>query len=203
MVSLSDYDIAGRVLVFTAPATTPAAPLGQLRREGVPDAIGLPRLPTDVLHTRPVGGIHGRRLRHQPVPLFRRPRTTADALDQFGIPLPQSGRLCGAKRQSQGRIVLSGVRAPGGTRLPRPVAATWLLRPGPATAATPLPGIMRVRSGLPGGLRAVAQQPVPVKGQVRMCVFKRLTHFRIQRPTANLDMRRRPEQVQQFCAGLS
>jgi hypothetical protein len=59
-----------------------------------------------------------------------------------------------------------------------------LLAPGPPRAIA----LTGIEAWLTRRRRAVTQQTVPVKRQVRMGVFKRLTHFGIQGLAADLDM---------------
>lgn len=104
MFSFPDYDIGGRRLVWTAPATAAAA-LRQLGRDGVPHLVGAPRLLTNDLGPRPRVRIDAGQLAEQAVALFGRPGTPPDPLHQFGVALPEARGFHRPDGLPKGRVI--------------------------------------------------------------------------------------------------
>jgi hypothetical protein len=117
LVSLPDYDIrichlAGVVCLAAAPASSP---LGQLRRQAVPDRDDRGSLLTDGIGAPPVIRIVGEQLRGEHVTFFGRARAACNPLHQLGITLAEAlgvGRADGLPQ----RGVIIGNFAHGGCR---------------------------------------------------------------------------------------
>lgn len=106
--------------------------------------------------------------------------------------MTQAGGLSRAKRLAQRRVVIGQFRGRRRrTALPavgsRIRTTRRFLRAAGTPGTFPLAGI---RARLPLDRRTVAQQPVPVKGEVGMGVFQRLPYFRIEWFAPDLDVRR-------------
>lgn len=173
-------------------------------RNGVPGLVGAARLLPDDIRAGPLVGIHHHKFGHEPVAVLRRSRAPADPLHQFGVAMTQAGGLSRAKRLPQGGVVVRQHRCRRGR--PRLSAIGPRIRTTrrflSASGAAGTLALTRIRARLPLDWRAVTQQSVPVKGEIRMGVFQRLAYFRIERFASDLDVRRGPEQIQQLRACL-
>jgi hypothetical protein len=117
VLSLFDYDIGGRGLVWTVslgevgpPAPSATAAFRQLGRNGVPPAVGSAGLLADDVRARPLIGINGRQFGRQSIPFFRGARATPHPLRQFRISMAQAGRFGCAQRPPERRLIVGQFR---------------------------------------------------------------------------------------------
>lgn len=197
-----DYDIAGSLLVgcllalsgfepgivlpFSAPAATPAA--RQFGGDRIAARVHPGASRTDGGFVGPAVGVEALGSLSQAIALFRRSGAARNAVAQLCVPRTQPGSFGAPDRSPQQGVV---VEDDGRRRCGRPGFAAGFF----AAPLRPLARTAIARVG-PWRRHGFTQQSVPVKRQIGMGVFERLAHFGVHGLAADLDVWRRPEQVQ-------
>ncbi len=202
MVSLPDYDIAGRQLVWQidlidrfrrisgSSPTPPTAALRQFRRNRVPFRVEAAHPFANGRLAGPVVRIERRARSRQTLPGLGGSCPPRDSGGQLRIPVPQPSRLGCAKRPAQQGLV--GGKDRGRLTFPR-----W-----PLFAAPGFPGSARLRGrlaapatlplflprepGRPRRRHGFAQQADPVEGEIGVGVLEGFAHLGIERRPPDL-----------------
>jgi hypothetical protein len=124
----------------------------------------------------------------QSVPIIRRAGSTDNPLQQLTVAGAEAGRLLGADRPSEQRLVFND----GRRRLSR---RPWTLRLRPA-AETLTRRSRRAVADLEPRQPRLAQQRQPIKRKIGMRVLERLGYFRFERAPAHPQAGWRPKEVE-------